>query len=136
MELFRLPRKLGSREGKEVSASVGRFGPYVKWGTLFVSLKPAGEDPLTITLENANELIDKKISDEASKVIKEFPGQDPAVSVLNGRFGPYVKIGKENVKIPKGTDPESLTLEDCLELQKKQAAQPKKTAGRRFAKKK
>lgn len=136
MELFRLPRKLGSREGKEVSASVGRFGPYVKWGSLFVSLKPAGEDPLTITLESANELIDKKISDEASKVIKEFPGQDPTVSVLNGRFGPYVKIGKENVKIPKGTDPESLTLEDCLELQKKQAAQPKKAAGRRFAKKK
>ena len=119
-----------------MSASVGRFGPYVKWGSLFVSLKPAGEDPLTITLESANELIDKKISDEASKVIKEFPGQDPAVSVLNGRFGPYVKIGKENVKIPKGTDPESLTLEDCLELQKKQAAQPKKAAGRRFAKKK
>ena len=136
MELFRLPRKLGEREGKEVSASAGRFGPYVKWGSLFVSLRPAGEDPLSITLERANELIDKKISDDASKVIREFPGSDPAVSVLNGRYGPYVKVGKDNVKIPKGTDPVSLSLEDCLALREKQAAQPKKASGRRFAKKK
>ena len=136
LELFRLPRKLGLRQGKEVSASVGRFGPYVKWGTTYVSLRGTDQDPLSVTLECANELIDKKISDDASKVIREFPGTDPAVSILNGRFGPYVKIGRENVKIPKETDPASLSLEDCLELQKKQAAQPKKTAGRRFARKK
>ena len=137
LELFRLPRTLGEREGKEVSASTGRFGPYVKWGSMFVSLRPAGEDPLSITLERANDLIDKKISDDAAKVIREFPGSSPAVSVLNGRYGPYVKVGKDNVKIPKDTDPASLTLEDCLELHKKQAEQPKKSAvRRRVAKKK
>ena len=136
LELFRLPRKLGQREGKDVSASVGRFGPYVKWGTLFVSLRGTDQDPLSISLETANELIDKKISDDASKIIREFPGSDPAVSILNGRFGPYVKVGRENVKIPKDTDPASLSLEDCLALQKKQAEAPRKTSARRFARKK
>lgn len=136
LDLFRLPRKLGSRDGKEVVASVGRFGPYVKYGTTFVSLKASGEDPMDITLERAIELIDAKAQADAAKVIREFTDRDPAVRVLNGRYGPYINIGKENIKIPKDTDPASLTLEQCLELQKQQAAQPKKASVRRFAKKK
>lgn len=116
LELFKLPRKLGSYEEKEVSVSVGRFGPYVKHGSKFVSIrKQDGDDPLKITLERAIELIVNKQQQEANQIIKQFEEQKD-LQILNGRYGPYIKFGTRNIKIPKGKTPEDLTLEECLEL--------------------
>lgn len=116
LELFKLPRKLGTYEEKEVSVSVGRFGPYVKHGSKFVSIrKQDGDDPLKINLERAIELIVNKQQQEANQIIKQFEEQKD-LQILNGRYGPYIKFGTRNIKIPKGKTPEDLTLEECLEL--------------------
>ena len=113
LELFKLPRKLGATaEGEPVSANIGRFGPYVKYGAKYVSIE--GDDPYTITLERALELIaEKKIAD-ANRLILDFP--DAGIQVLNGRYGPYVTDKKKNAKIPKDREPKTLTLEECREL--------------------
>jgi DNA topoisomerase-1 len=115
LELFKLPRTLGHMpDGHTIKVAVGRFGPYVQYGTKqYVSLKK-DDDPYTITLERAHELIAEKRLIEANRVIREFGGTD--VRVLNGRFGPYVTDGKKNGKIPKDRDPKSLTLEECQAL--------------------
>ncbi len=110
LKLFGLPRTLGEYNGQSVSCSKGRFGPYIKYGAMFVSLKK-GMDPYTVTLETAIPLIEEHIAKQSNKDIKEFPEAD--IAVLNGRFGPYIKHAGENYKIPKGTDPAGLTLEDC-----------------------
>ena len=134
LDLFRLPRTVGERDGKKITAAIGRFGPYLKWSDKFVSLREAdGDDPLTVTLERALELIDAKISADAARQINVFDEQEPVIKVLNGRFGPYISIGKENIKIPKDTDPASLTREDCLRLQAEAAAAPKKKTVRKSA---
>jgi DNA topoisomerase I len=110
MDLFKLPRALGETpEGEEVSASIGRFGPYVRYGSKFASLKE--DDPYTITLERALEVIAEKKLADANRIIQDFPEQ--GIQVLNGRYGPYVTNGSKNAKIPKETDPKSLTLADC-----------------------
>ncbi len=113
MELFKLPRKLGETpEGEPVSTSIGRFGPYVKYGDKFVSIKD--DDPYTIELDKALEYVrEKKIAD-ANRLIQDFP--DDGIQVLNGRYGPYVTDKKKNAKIPKDVDPKSLTLEQCKEM--------------------
>lgn len=131
MDLFKLPRTLGEFEGKEVKTSVGRFGPYVQHNSKFVSLRK-DQDPFEITLEEAVELIENKREADANKQILHF--EEAGIEVLNGRWGPYIKKGKENYKIPKGTNAELLTLDDCLALIEKQAQAPKKSS--RFAKKK
>lgn len=114
LELFMLPRNLGeTEEGEEVAASVGRFGPYIRYGSKFVSLKKE-DDPYTVTLERALELIAEKKKADAEKQIRIF--EDDGISVLNGRYGPYVTDGKKNAKIPKDSEPKSLSLEDCKEL--------------------
>ena len=98
MELFKLPRDLGeTEEGEKVSASIGRFGPYVKYGSKYVSIKKDnGDDPYTITLERALEVIaEKKIAD-ANKIIQVW--EDEGIQILNGRYGPYVTDGNKNVK--------------------------------------
>ncbi|MCX6216288.1 type I DNA topoisomerase [Spirosoma sp.] len=105
---------LGEFEGKMVSTGKGRFGPYVKFEDKYISL-PRNESLAGLTLERAIELIQAKRVVEANKYIKEFP-ENPAVKVINGQYGPYLAIGKRNVKIPKDVDPASLTLEDCLKL--------------------
>jgi len=128
--LFKLPRDLGPFEEKPVVANVGRFGPYVVHDKKFVSI-PKGEDPYTITFRRAVELIEAKRISDANKTIKIFEGNDE-VQVLNGRFGPYIKAGKKNVKIPKDREPASLTLEECLEL----AANAPEKKGRFGARKK
>ncbi len=110
LKLFRLPRTIGEYNGQTVSCAKGRFGPYLKYGAMFVSLKK-GMDPYTVTIETAIELIEEHIVKQSNKDIKEFPEAD--IAVLNGRFGPYIKHAGGNYKIPKGTDPASLTLEDC-----------------------
>jgi DNA topoisomerase-1 len=114
MELFKLPREVGAFEEKPVVVNLGRFGPYVLHDKKFVSI-PKPEDPYEITGERAIELILAKRESDANKLIKEFSENDD-VKVLNGRFGPYIKAGKKNVKIPKGKVPAELTLEECVAL--------------------
>lgn len=114
LELFKLPRPVGTFEDLEIAASIGKFGPYIKHDNKFVSI-PRDEDPHTITEQRAIELILEKRKQEAEKYIKTFP-EDDSVMVLNGRYGPYIKAGKKNVKIPKDKTPEDLTLKECLEL--------------------
>ncbi len=112
LEMFKLPRLVGeTKGGKPIKANIGRFGPYIQVDKLFVSIKP--EDPHTITLEKALELYEAKLKTEAEKNIADF---GDGVKVLNGRFGPYITDGKKNAKIPKGTDPKSVTHEQAKEL--------------------
>jgi len=116
LELFKLPRTVGSYEDKTVVVAIGRFGPYVRHDGKFVSL-PKEDDPMTVTFERAIELIELKRKADIEKFIKSFD-ENPDVQVLKGRYGPYIKVGKKNVKIPKDKDPATLTLEECLELEK------------------
>jgi len=117
LELFKLPRTLGEYEGYKVTAAIGRFGPYIKFNNLFISI-PKEEDPLDITMDRAIELIEIKKEVEANKYIKTWD-ENPDIQVLNGRYGPYIKAGKKNVKIPKDKEPAELTLEECIELAEK-----------------
>jgi DNA topoisomerase I len=113
MELFKLPRTLGATAaGETVITNVGRFGPYVKYGSKYVSLKE--DDPYTVTLERALEVIRLKQEADANRIIIDF-GVDN-IQVLNGRYGPYITDGKKNAKVPKERDPKSLTLEECRVL--------------------
>lgn len=113
LQLFALPRQLGEWQEKPVSCAIGRFGPYVKYGSNFVSLGKQ-YDPYTITLEEAIGLIQAHEEKNAKKEILDFP--EAGIQVLNGRFGPYIKQGKNNYKIPKDTDPQTLTLEACQQI--------------------
>jgi len=114
MELFKLPRDLGqTKEGEELVINIGRFGPYVRYGSKFVSLKKE-DDPYTVTLERALELIDEKKKADAEKQIKVF--EQEGISILNGRYGPYVTDGKKNARIPKDREPKTLTLEESQTL--------------------
>ena len=117
LELFKLPRDVGTFEEGGIIAAIGKFGPYIKHDNKFVSI-PKEEDPLSITEERAIELILEKRKQEAEKYIKTFP-EDDSIMVLKGRYGPYIKAGKKNVRIPKDKIPEDLTLEECLELAEK-----------------
>ncbi|RPI67260.1 MAG: DNA topoisomerase I, partial [Ignavibacteriae bacterium] len=123
MELFKFPRVVGDLEGKPMVVKVGRFGPYIDHDGTFASV-PKEEDPLTVTAERAEELVLAKRKSVAERTIKEFP-ENPDVKVLKGRWGPFIQIGRVNVRIPKGTDAESLTLEQCLEFAAQQAPAPK-----------
>lgn len=129
LDLFKLPRTLGELEGKKVTAAIGRFGPYVRHDGKFVSLKADdGDDPYTVTLERAVELIQAKIEADAKALIKVFE-EDETVRVLNGRYGPYIKAGKTNAKIPKDEKPEDLTWARVQELIEEAKNRPKR--GRR-----
>ncbi|MDX1459597.1 MAG: DNA topoisomerase I [Xanthomonadales bacterium] len=130
LELFKLPRMLGETpEGEEVAASIGRFGPYIRYGSKFVSLKD--EDPHTVTLERALELVAEKKEFDANRIIRQWDGSD--IQVLRGRYGPYITDGNKNARIPKDREPESLTLEECAELI---AKAPERRRGRKKAAKK
>lgn len=131
LKLFDLPRTLGEYEGEEVTVAVGRFGPYVKLGKLFVSI-PSTFTPQTITLDDAISLIKAKREADANKVVKTFD-EDPDMQVLNGRYGVYICYKKSNYKIPKGTDAKALTLEDCRAIVADEANAPKKRVSRRKA---
>ncbi len=126
LALFALPRDLGTTgEGEPMQANVGRFGPYVRYGKNYVSLKD--EDPYTVSRERALELIAAHRQAAANKVLRAFP--DSAIQVLNGRFGPYITDGKKNARVPKGREPASLTLAECETLVRE--APEKKSAPRR-----
>ncbi len=137
--LLQLPRDLGETpEGEALSTNYGRFGPYVKYASKFVSInkeyQDKGIDPYNITFEQAMELVKAKKEFDANKHIKNFPGTD--IEVLNGRWGPYITDGLKNAKIPKDKEPTSLTQKDCEDLlaaapfrrgKKKKAAKKKVT---------
>ncbi len=113
MELFKLPRDLGvSPEGEKIVANIGRFGPYVKYDNKFVSLKV--DDPYTVTLERALQVIAEKKRADANKIIRQFPDSD--LQILRGRYGPYITDGKKNARVPKDRDPESLGFDECQTL--------------------
>jgi DNA topoisomerase-1 len=124
LELFKLPRKLGSTAaGDEITTNVGRFGPYVKYGAKYVSLKT--DDPYEISPERALEVIREKEIADANRLILDFP--DAGIQVLNGRYGPYITDKARNAKIPKEREPKSLTLEECQALL---AAAPERSFGK------
>ena len=114
LKLFELPRTLGEFRGKELVIGVGRFGPYIRHNSKFVSL-PKGVDPLEIQLDEAIELIEAKEKKDKEKIITTF-NEEPDLQVLNGRYGPYIAYKKSNYKIPKGQKPEELSLEDCRKI--------------------
>ncbi|MDB5168109.1 MAG: topA [Candidatus Saccharibacteria bacterium] len=112
LHMFKLPRVLGTTtDGDDIKANIGRFGPYVQIGKLFVSIKPL--DPHTITLEEALDLYKEKLKTEAEKNIADF---GDGIKVLKGRYGPYITDGKKNAKIPKDTEPAEITHEQAKEL--------------------
>ncbi len=130
LELFKLPRELGQTEaGEPISANIGRFGPYVRYANKFVSLKE--DDPYSITLERALELIAEHKTAAASKIIRAFEGT--TVQILNGRYGPYITDGKKNARVPKDREPESLTAEECNELLAAAPERKGRKGGRRKA---
>ncbi len=145
LELFKLPRELGeTSDGLAVSASVGRFGPYVRYGDNYVSIRE-DDDPYTIQLPRALVLIEAKKIEDANRIIQDF--ENEGIQVLNGRYGPYVTDKKKNVRVPKGREPDSLTLEECKELianapargqrgKKKKKTNAKDAAGKKTTKKK
>ncbi|MGY6523336.1 MAG: type I DNA topoisomerase [Mongoliitalea sp.] len=130
LELFKLPREVGEFEGKNMVVGVGRFGPYVRHDGKFVSLKKE-QDPLSITEAEAIELIQEKREADEKKHIKTFE-ENPEIQILNGRWGPYIKFGKNNFKIPKDKEAEKLTYAETIEII--EAPQEKKKS--RFTKKK
>ncbi len=146
LDLFKLPRELGEYEDKVVKANIGRFGPYIQHDGKFVSIKKdSGEDPYTIELDKAIELIEEKRKADRKKLIKEFEGTE--FKVLNGRWGPYVKHGKTNLKLSKEQkeNPKDLTLEDVQKLladyeanggKKGKKSAKKKTTAKKTTKKK
>ncbi|MCE1202538.1 MAG: type I DNA topoisomerase [Bacteroidia bacterium] len=130
LKLFEFPRLLGDFENKEVVVSVGRFGPYVRHDGQFYSLAKT-DDPASVGIDRAIELIEEKRNKKAEAVIKSFT-EDPELRILNGRFGPYITYKGKNFKIPKGTDPAGLSLEACRGI----IADPENTPKKRFIKKK
>jgi DNA topoisomerase-1 len=121
LPMFKLPRLVGkTAEGEEIMANIGRFGPYVQVGKLFVSIK--GTDPMEISEEKARELIKEKQEKERKRVIAEYG----KIKVLNGPYGPYVTDGKTNAKIPKEVKPNSITEAKAKKLLADAPKRPKR----------
>ena len=134
MQLFKLPRDLGfTPEGEEVSAGIGRFGPYIRYGSKFVSLKDA--DPHTVELSAALELVAAKKQAYLDRILRTF--EDTDVQILKGRWGPFITDGKKNARMPKEREPDSMTLEECLAaLEAAPDKRSKKKAGKKKVTKK
>lgn len=115
LDLFKLPRDIGEYEDKKVTVAIGRFGPYARHDNKFVSLEKDRDDPYTIQLDRAIELIEAKREKDKKALIKTFD-EEPELRILNGRWGPYISFKKKNFKIPKGTEAEKLNLEDCMKI--------------------
>jgi DNA topoisomerase-1 len=126
LEVFKLPRVIGEYEEDDLTVAIGRFGPYIRHANKFYSLAKT-DDPMTIDMERAIELIEDKKKKDKEKTIKLFD-EDDSIQVLNGRYGAYIKKGRGNFRIPKGTDPKELSLEDCLKII---AAADKKKPGKK-----
>ncbi|CAG0975883.1 MAG: type I DNA topoisomerase [Bacteroidetes bacterium] len=116
IDLFKLPRKIGTYNNIDITAAIGKFGPYLKYGNMFVSIRSQdGDDPMTINLQRAIELIEAKKENIKNSVIKQFE-ENKEIQVLRGRYGAYIKAGRKNFKIPKDKIPEELTLEECIAI--------------------
>ena len=129
LKLFDLPRDLGEFENKKVTVGIGRFGPYVKHDSIFVSLKKGVDDPLAITNDRAIELINEKREHTIKSILKTFENS-PDIKILEGRWGPYISYKKGNYKIKKGTDIEKLTEEDCKVIITSEGSKPQSKKGR------
>jgi DNA topoisomerase-1 len=114
LKLFELPRSVGNYDGSEITAGIGRFGPYILHSKVFISI-PKTLNPLTITQDEAIELIEAKRQKDSERHIKKFD-VDPEIEVLNGRYGPYIACDKQNYRLPKSVDPKQLTLEECRKI--------------------
>lgn len=136
MKLFDLPRVVGEYQGQPVSAAIGRFGPFVKWGSTYASLRvKEGDDPFTIEIDRAIKLIEDKINGINAALIQKFD-ERPDIQIIQGRFGPYIKKEKDNYKLPKGADPKTVSLADVMAAIEEQDANPsarKKAAARKPA---
>ena len=124
LKLFDLPRTLGDFEGKTVVVGIGRFGPYIRHDGKYVSL-PKEFTPQGVSLEDAIMLIQQKREQESQRLIKKFD-EDDELELLNGRFGPYIAYKKKNYKLPKGSEPASLTFADCMKIVEDAAKAPAK----------
>jgi DNA topoisomerase-1 len=112
LNLFRLPRSLGDNDGGEMVVGIGKFGPYIRYKSKFYSLKKGVDDPYSVTFERAVEIINEKNESDKNKTLKDFDD----IKVLNGRYGPYIVKDKKNYRLPKGTEAEKMTREDCLKV--------------------
>lgn len=126
MDLFKLPKKVGEFEGKEMTVAVGRFGPYIRHDSAFYSL-PKGVDPLDVTTDEAIEIIKDKRQKDKEKIIKIFE-ENADARIENGRWGPFIRLGKQNIKIPKGTEVNDITYEDVVKWAAEDDKKPKKKA--------
>ena len=126
LKLFDFPRILGEFEGKEITVAVGRFGPYIRHDNKFYSLAKT-DNPSLVEYDRAVEIINEKRQKDLDNIIRTFD-QDPDLRVLNGRFGPYIAYKKSNYKIPKGTEPTTLTYEQCVAIMEDPKNAPKKKA--------
>ena len=129
MKLFELPRDLGEFENKKVIVGIGRFGPYIRHDSIFVSLKKDVDDPMTVTIERAIELIEEKRENAIKSVLKTF-GEAQEIRILEGRWGPYISYKKGNYKIKKGTDINALTAAECMVIIEAEGSKPKTTKRR------
>jgi DNA topoisomerase I len=128
LELFKLPRTVGQYQDKDIVASTGRFGPFLRFDGAFYNIGKL--DPLEIDLETSITVIEEKLEAARKALIHDFEN-DPPIKVIQGRYGPYMTVGKENYKLPKDIDPEALTLEKCLEIAEN--SQPTNKGGKRAA---
>jgi DNA topoisomerase-1 len=112
LNLFRLPRSLGEYEDGEMVVGIGKFGPYIRFKGKFFSLKKGVDDPYTLTFEKAVEIILEKNESDKKKVLKDFGD----IMLLNGKYGPYLVKDKLNYRLPKGTDAEKLSKDDCIKI--------------------
>ncbi|MCK4750819.1 MAG: DNA topoisomerase I, partial [Bacteroidales bacterium] len=124
LSLFKLPRTIGNFEDQEVVIGVGKFGPYARHTGKFYSLEKS-DDPFGINLDRAIELINKKREQDKNKVIRKFE-ENPGLQILNGKWGPYIKLDKENFRMPKSKKAEELGYEECLEIIEKARKAKKK----------
>ncbi len=133
LDLFKLPRVIGQFEEKDMKAAIGRFGPYIVHNSVFTTI-PKTDDVFSITAERAIELIEEKRVKDANKLIKVF-AEDENLKLLNGRWGPYLAYGKDNYKLPKGSDANTLTFEECIKLVKIPVVSSKAAANKKVVKK-
>ena len=134
LDLFKMPRNIGNYEEEDVTISIGRFGPYARHNGIFVSLAKT-DDPYTIEIDRAIELIEAKRKTDRERIIRIFD-ERPDVKLLNGRWGPYLVANELNYKLPKDKDPNVLSLQDCLDIilaAGENGGKPKRSFGRKAA---
>src|SRR5690606_14612843 len=122
LELFKLPKKVGGLEGRETTVAIGRFGPYIRHKSSFYSL-PNGLDPLDVEQDQASQISEEKRQKDKDKIIKIFD-ENPEAKIENGRWGPFVRFGKQNLKIPKGVEVEKITYADVLKWAEEDSKSP------------